>query len=552
MRALGWDALDIVFVMGDTYIDSPYSGVAMLGNLLVARGFRVGVIAQPAVDTAEDITRLPEPTLWWGVTAGAVDSMVANHTALSKRRHIDDFTPGGVNDRRPDRASIVYTNLIRRHFRNTVPIVLGGIEASLRRIAHYDFWSDSVRRSLLFDAKADAIIYGMAERTVLDLSAARREGRDWRQLPGLAHIAKAPVPDFIELPSFEAVSTDHHAFIAMFHTFHGNCEPPHARGLCQKHGDRWLIHNPPAAVLEQEDLDEVYAQRFEHDVHPWYKSQGRVKALDTVAFSITTHRGCYGECHFCAITMHQGRRVVSRSERAIMDEAQAYMENPRFKGVIRDVGGPTANMYGIDCRRMPKAGTCDTLSCVATAVCRALRNDHSHQIRLLRRLRRLRGVRRVFVASGIRYDMVMADHEHGDEYIREIALHHTSGQLKLAPEHVDPDVLRLMNKPGVDTLERFKQAFDRICHEEGMRQYLTYYFIVAHPGDSEQKVERMRAYAARTLRMAPEQVQVFTPLPSTWSAVMYHTGLDPFTLLPIHVEKDFMRKRRMKALMVGK
>jgi uncharacterized radical SAM protein YgiQ len=286
-------------------------------------------------------------------------------------------------------------------------------------------------------------------------------------------------------------------------------------------------------------------------VHPFYKRQGLVKALDTVEFSITTHRGCYGECNFCAITMHQGRRVVSRSEDAIVSEAQSYADNPRFKGIIRDVGGPTANMYGIDCKRMARAGTCKDRDCVATRVCESLRNDHASQISLLRRLRELRGVRKVFVASGIRYDMVMEDRAHGREYIRDLVRHHVSGQLKLAPEHTDPDVLRLMRKPGVEALEDFKTVFDGINIEEGKKQFLTYYFIVAHPGDSDAKVERMRKYAAGTLRLSPEQVQVFTPLPSTYSALMYHTGLNPFTLEPIRVEKNLQRKRLLKERLIN-
>lgn len=364
MKKIGWQCLDIILVTGDTYIDSPHIGVAVIGHVLAGAGYRVGIIAQPDAKNGEDITRLGEPRLFWGVTAGSVDSMVANYTALKKRRHSDDFTPGGENTRRPDRATIAYANLIRRHFKNTKPLVLGGIEASLRRTAHYDYWDNAVRRSLLFDSKADILVYGMGEKAVLEIARRLEEKENIQDIRGICYSSKEPKEGYILLPSYEDVKKDKSKFTEMFRLFYANNDPLTAQGLCQQQDSRYLIQNPPAYRLSEKELDAIYDLPFERDVHPHYKKQGEVRALDTIKFSITTHRGCYGECNFCSITVHQGKTISSRSAASILREAKALTQLAGFKGYIADVGGPTANMYGIECDKKLHKGSCKDKRCL--------------------------------------------------------------------------------------------------------------------------------------------------------------------------------------------
>jgi uncharacterized radical SAM protein YgiQ len=561
VHALGWDTLDVILVTGDSYIDSPFIGAAVIGKLLLANGYRVGVIAQPDISSDADIGRLGEPKLFWGVTAGCVDSMVANYTALKKPRRSDDYTPGGQNTRRPDRATIVYTGLIRRLMNRKAreenknlgdlrgshpPIVLGGIEASLRRVAHYDFWSDKIRGSVLFDAKADYVLYGMAEKATLELANALRNGGDPRQIRGLCYISKEKRPDYLELPSLETVSADKNAFIEMFHTFYKNNDPVSARGLCQQHGDRYLVQNPPAPHQTQAELDSVYTLGFERAQHPFYEAQGKVKALETIGFSISTHRGCYGECNFCAIAVHEGRTIRWRSQESIVAEAESLTRHPQFKGYIQDLGGPTANMYGFECDKKLAKGVCENKRCIYPGVCPLMKVDHQPQIDLLRKVRKIKGVKKVFVASGIRYDMILNDKTCGDVYLRELVENHVSGQLKIAPEHTEDNVLAHMGKPGSQALVEFKSRFDALSRAAGKPQFLTYYLIAAHPGCTEQDMARLKRFTSRELRVNPEQVQIFTPTPSTYSSLMYYTELDPFTREPIFVEKDTRRKQRQK------
>ncbi len=562
MERLGWEALDVILVSGDSYIDSPYIGTAVIGKVLANAGYRVGVIAQPDTQSEQDITRLGEPRLFWGVSAGCVDSMVANYTALKKKRRSDDYTPGGLNERRPDRATIVYTNLIRRHFKQTRPIVLGGIEASLRRVAHYDFWSDQVRGSVLLDAKADYLLYGMAERAVLELADRLSQGGNGRDVRGLCFIlneaeytqpeAAEKLATYVELPDFETVKADKLLFIQMFHLFYQNNDPITANGLTQKHGKRCLVQNPPAASLSQPELDAVYALDFERRQHPYYESQGKVKALETIQFSIPTHRGCYGECNFCAIAAHEGRTVQWRSSESILEEARRLTKHTDFKGVIPDLGGPTANMYGFECKKKLKSGACPDKQCLTPEICKALKIDHGPQIELLQQVRQTPGVRKVFVASGIRYDLLLNDAACGQAYLREVVAHHVSGQMKIAPEHTEDGVLRHMGKPGKEVLVQFKQAFEREARATGKPQYLTYYLIAAHPGCTEQDMLRLKRFTSEKLKVNPEQVQIFTPTPSTYSSLMYYTEMDPFTLQPIFVEKDTQRKQRQKEIVVEK
>ena len=549
---LGWQALDVILVTGDSYVDSPFVGVAVVGQVLLEAGYRVGIIAQPDVHSEKDIGRLGEPELFWGVSGGCIDSMVANYTATKKRKRSDDLTPGGRNDRRPNRAVIAYANLIRRYFKETKPIVLGGVEASLRRIAHYDFWSDSVRRSILFDAKADVLVYGMAERTIVELAERLSAGAEIEDIRGICYISRESKPGFIELPSYEQVARDKRAFAEMFHVFYRNNDPLTAQGLCQQQDTRYLIQNPPAPYLTQQELDQVYEMDFERAQHPFYERLGPVKALETIRFSITTHRGCYGECNFCSIAVHQGRTVRWRSESSIVREARRLAAHPDFKGYIQDVGGPTANMYGFECQKKLTQGSCEDKRCVYPQICPQLKADHSRQISLLRRLRKIQGVKKVFVASGIRYDLLLADRKHGVPYLREVVHHHVSGQMKVAPEHVVDRVLRRMGKPGAKVLLEFRDLFYRLTKAARKKQFLTYYLIAAHPGCTEQDMRALKRFASRELRIKPEQVQVFTPTPSTYSSLMYHTEMDPFTGESIFVEKEPVRKEQQKEIVVGR
>jgi len=551
MKQRGWETLDIILVTGDTYIDSPYIGVAVIGNVLAGAGYRVGIIAQPDIKSDLDITRLGEPRLFWGITAGSVDSMVANFTALKKRRRNDDFTPGGENTRRPDRATIAYANLIRRHFKNTRPLVLGGIEASLRRIVHYDYWDDAVRRSLLFDAKADVLVYGMGEKAVLEVARAMEHGEGIQDIRGICYSAKAPKEGYALLPSYEEAKGDKKKFTDMFRVFYANSDPLTAQGLCQQQDTRYLIQNPPAFCPSEKELDAIHDMAFERDVHPYYKKQGEVRALETIKFSITTHRGCYGECNFCAIAVHQGRTISSRSAASIVREAATLTRLPAFKGYILDVGGPTANMYGIECRKKLSSGSCKDKRCLYPVLCKQLKVDHTPQRELLRRLRNVPGIKKVFIASGLRYDMIMEDTVCGEAYLREIVEHHVSGQLKIAPEHTEDAVLAKMGKPGGKYLHDFKEAFDTLNKKMGKKQFLTYYLIAAHPGCDERAMDKLRDYTVRQLKITPEQVQIFTPLPSTWSTLMYYTERDPFTRGKLFVEKEMKKKERQKEQVVG-
>ena len=552
LKKLKWDNLDVILVTGDTYIDSPFIGVSVIGQVLAGAGFRVGIIAQPDIHGDIDICRLGEPHLFWGITGGCIDSLVANYTATRKKRLADDLTAGGKNNRRPDRAVVVYSNIIRQYFKNTKPLVLGGVESSLRRIAHYDFWSDSIRRSILFDARADILVYGMAEKAILELAQKLNGGQETKDIRGTCYISSAPQPEYIELPAYEEVVTNKKSFMKMFDTFYHNNDPMTAKGLFQQHGPRYLVQNPPQPALTVAELDLLYALDFARDVHPYYRTWGKVRALETIKFSITTHRGCFGECNFCSIGLHEGRTIISRSEKSIIDEAKKISELPDFKSYILDAGGSTANMYGIDCRRKQTQGACQDKRCLYPQVCASLKADHSRQINLLERLRKIKGVKKVFVASGIRYDLLFSDKKHCASYMQELVKHHISGQLKVAPEHTVPSVLKLMGKPQAKFLTNFKQLFEKMNESSGQKQFLTYYFIAAHPGCTEEDMRELKSFTTRELKINPQQIQIFTPLPSTYSSLMYFTGIDPATGRKIFVEKNIAKKQRQKDIVVGR
>lgn len=552
IRARGWSRPDVILISGDTYIDSPYSGVAVIGRILENAGYKTAILAQPDVDDPADFTRLGEPALFWGVSGGLVDSMVSNYTALKKPRNQDDFTPGGVNNRRPDRALIVYTNRIRRYFKDTVPIVLGGVEAGLRRVAHYDFWSNKVRGSVLFDAKADYLLYGMADRSIVELADALRDGKPLDRIRGLCYGAKEAPAGALALPPLKAVQSDPAEYERMFKMFYRNNDAVYGITLAQDHGFRFLIQNPPAKPLNTREMDAVYGLPFERDVHPYYKAQGEVRALQTIRFSVPTHRGCYGECNYCAIAVHEGRTVQWRSETSVLEEIRKISAFPDFKGYIYDLGGPTANMYGYECRKKLEKGACKERRCIYPSVCPQLPVDHRPQLALLEKARRIPGVKKIMIASGIRYDLIPADIAYGKAYVRELTRYHVSGQLRVAPEHDSPKVLAAMGKPGKSALLAFKDEFERETKAAGLPQYLSYYFIACHPGCTERDMAGLKKFCQETLHVTPEQAQIFTPTPSTWSATMYYTERHPDSGEHVFVEKDPARKQKQKDILTQK
>jgi len=548
MKKFGWQSCDIILISGDTYIDSPYFGTAIIGHLLIDAGFKVGIVAQPNLNIP-DITRLGEPELFWGVTAGCMDSMVSNYTPTNKPRRMDDLTPGGINNKRPDRATIVYCNEIRKYFKNTKPIVIGGLEASLRRIAHFDYWDNKIRRSILFDAKADYLIYGMAEKTILEFANKLKKNHieEIKKIKGLCYISKEKPQDFIELPSYEEVKKDKDKFIKSFEIFYENNVPEKSNGLVQKQDTRYLVQNPPQDLLTTYELDKIHNFDYEYDAHPYYKAIGKIKALDTIKFSIISHRGCFGECNFCAINVHQGNIVISRSKESIIKEIEKMIKLPDFKGIIYDIGGPTANMYEMGCKKF-KNSHCLKKRCVFPEICNNLNNSHFAHIQLLKELRNIKGVKKIFIGSGIRYDLVINDKEYGDKFLDEIIENHISGQLKIAPEHTEQNVLNLMGKTGKRELIQFIKKYFEKNKRKGKKQFLTYYFIAAYPGCTKKDMINLKEFIKKEIRFTPEQIQIFTPTPGTWSSVMYWTEKNPWTGKKIFVEKNQKAKEEQKEI----
>jgi uncharacterized radical SAM protein YgiQ len=544
--------LDIILITGDAYIYSPFSGVSVIARVLEKEGYDVGIIGQPDVSSPKDITRLGEPRLFWGVTAGCIDSMVSNYTALRKKRSDDDYTPGGINNKRPDRACMAYTNLIRQHFKNTKPIVLGGLEASLRRLSHYDYWNNKVRKSLLLDAKADILVYGMGEKSVIQIADALSKEKPYTHIRGICYISNHPptnVDDYIELDDFNTIQGNKEAFIKFFKIFYENNDPVNAKGLFQKFENRYVIQNTPSKYLETDELDKIYKLPFENDAHPYYKNMGEIKAMETIKFSISTHRGCYGECNFCSIAVHQGRRIRSRSEKSIINEAKSFIKNKSFKGRISNVGAATANMYMIDCTIKEKYGACKNKRCMYPSICKDLPVSHEKQINLLNNLQTIPGMKQAVVASGVRYDMIMTDKTFGDIYLEKLIRTHVSGQMKIAPEHTSQSVLELMGKPNATVLKDFKNKFYNMAKNINNKMFLTYYFIAAYPGCSYKEMHDLKKFVSDELHLNPKQVQIFTPLPSTWAAVMYYTETNPFNNEKLYVAKDPVQKRKQKNIL---
>ncbi len=559
LEARGWDRLDVLIVSGDAYVDHPAFGPVIIARALEAEGYRVGIVAQPSWSTIEDLARMGTPRLFVGVSAGNLDSMLNKLTAQKKTRSQEQYSPGGRLELRPNRATIVYSNLCRQAFPG-VPIVLGGIEASLRRIAHYDYWSDQVRRSILLDAKADLLVFGMGETAVVEIARrlsagggvaslcgirgtarvlSREERSSWQETAESTERTDGPVV----LPSYESVASDPVAFATMTRLVYLESNPHNARPLMQPHGSQAVWLEPPSLPLDPEGLERLYRLPFQRAEHPSYAEP--VPALRSVRHSVAVTRGCFGGCAFCAITCHEGRIVQSRPKEGVLREVRALCKAPGFPGVITDVGGPTANMYGMSCGNERAARMCRRTSCVHPAPCRYLRTDHGEYIRLLRAVRTVPGVKHAFVASGVRHDLALRS----PAFIRELAEHHTGGQLSIAPEHVNPEVLALMRKPPASLWEQFEEAFLRASSLAGKRQFVVPYFIVGHPGSTlRDTIELALWLKRRSLR--PRQIQEFIPTPMTLATAMYHTGLDPMTMKPVVVVRDLREKRMMKALLL--
>jgi uncharacterized radical SAM protein YgiQ len=544
--ALGWERPDFVYVFGDAYVDHPSFGHAIISRVLEAAGFRVAMLPQPDWRGVGDFQRFGRPRLGFLVSAGNIDSMVNHYTSAKKPRSEDLYSPGGKAGRRPDRATIVYCNRIREAYRN-IPIIIGGLEASLRRFAHYDYWDDAVRRSILTDSGANLLSFGMGERALVQIAKLLDKGvpvESLRTLPGTCCVVEHPedAADAIALSGWDIVRRGGMDYARTFQTIINQQDAVRGKRLIQQQDRAYVVQNPPAAPLTQRELDEVYELPYMRQAHPMYAEAGGVPAITEVEFSLTSSRGCYGGCSFCALTYHQGRVVQARSHESLLREARILIGRPGFKGYIHDVGGPTANFRAPACDRQAKHGACAHRQCLFPKPCEHLRADHSDYLALLRALRALPGVKKVFVRSGLRYDYLLHDPE-GDTFLRELCEHHISGQLKVAPEHVSARVLQAMGKPAFGVYQQFVERYRQQNARLGRDQYLVPYFISSHPGSTLKDAIEM-AEAMRDMNIRPEQVQDFYPTPATVSTCMYFTGIDPRTLKPVHVPQG--EERRMQ------
>ena len=550
MRDRGWDAVDFVYVVGDAYVDHPSFGCAIIARLLEANGYRVGIVAQPDWRDPKSIDVFGEPSLGFLVSSGNMDSMVNHYTVAKKRRKSDAYSPGGKMGLRPDHACVVYGNLIRRTYKKT-PIILGGIEASLRRLAHYDYWSDKLKRSVLIDSGADLISYGMGEKSIVAIADALAAGlavEDLTFIPGTAYRTRdiSHVFDAITLPSFESMQADKLNYARSFAVQHENLDPFSAHTLIEEYPhDVFVVQNPPSEPLTTEEMDAVYALPYERAWHPSYDAQGGIPAFSEVKFSLISNRGCIGDCSFCALNFHQGRIIQARSHESILAEARVLCDEPDFKGYIHDVGGPTANFRIPACEKQLTHGACTNKRCLSPVPCKQLRVTHEDYLELLRKLRALPKVKKVFVRSGIRFDYAMLDSDH--TFIRELVEHHVSGQLKVAPEHISDSVLAIMGKPSRSVYDEFVREYERINSKLGKKQYLVPYLMSSHPGSTLVEAVELAEYC-RDLGYNPEQVQDFYPTPSTISTCIYFTGVDPRTMEPVYVPKSPHEKAMQRAL----
>ena len=545
----GWSQCDFVYVIGDAYVDHPSFGHAIISRVLEQAGYSVGIISQPDWKNPKSIDIYGRPRLGFLVTSGNIDPMV-NHYAVSKRRRkTDAYTPGGVMGKRPDYATVVYCNLIRQVYKD-VPIIIGGIEASLRRLAHYDYLSDSMKRSILLDSQADLLSYGMGEKCIVEIAEALNAGMDVKDITyidGTVFRTRQLDESFptIVLPGFDRLKENRRAYAESFRIQYQNCDPFTAKRLAEPYGNEFVVQNPPQKPLTTQEMDAIYALPYCRNYHPSYEKLGGVPAIEEVKFSLVSCRGCFGACSFCALTFHQGRIIQARSHASILKEAELMTKDPDFKGYIHDVGGPTANFRFPGCEKQLTKGTCPNRQCLYPTPCKNLRADHADYVSLLRKLRKLPGVKKVFVRSGIRFDYLLADKK--DTFFKELVQYHISGQLKVAPEHVSDVVLSYMGKPKNGVYNRFVEKYFALNHQYGMKQFLVPYLMSSHPGSTMQEAVKLAEYI-RDMGYNPEQVQDFYPTPSTLSTVMYYTGLDPRTMEKVYVPTDPHEKAMQRAL----
>lgn len=549
MKERGWDQLDFVLVSGDAYVDHPSFGAAVIGRVLENRGYKVGIIAQPSWQETRDFKALGKPKLSFLVTAGNIDSMVNHYTVAKKKRSDDLYSPGGKGGFRPDRASIVYSHRIKEAF-SDVPIILGGIEASLRRFAHFDYWSNKVRRSMLLDAKADLIVYGMGERQIIEIAEALESGISVEEITfikGTVYKTKDKERPYkpLVLPHYDEILESKKKYAESFMLQYNNMDAVVGRPLVEPYKSYYVVQNPPQEPMQQSELDNIYSLQYMRDYHPIYGQNGGIPAIKEVKFSLTSNRGCFGNCNFCALTFHQGRVVQSRSHRSIISEAEKFVWEPDFKGYIHDVGGPTANFRHTACEKQVKHGVCIDKQCLFPSPCKQLKIDHQDYLILLRKLRELPNVKKVFIRSGLRYDYLI--HDKNDEFFKELCEHHISGQLKVAPEHISPEVLNKMGKPQKEVYERFVAKYHKINEELGLKQFLVPYLMSSHPGSTLKDAIELAEYL-RDLKYMPEQVQDFYPTPGTLSTCMYYTELDPRTMEKVYVPKSAHEKAMQRAL----
>ena len=550
MHKRGWDAVDFTFVIGDAYVDHPSFGPAIISRVLEAAGYRVGIISQPDWKDENSINVFGEPRLGFLVCAGNMDSMVNHYSVSKKRRSKDFYTPGGVMGKRPDHATVVYGNLIRRTYPHK-PVIIGGIEASLRRMAHYDYWDDTLKRSVLLDAQADLLSFGMGERSMVAIADALNSGipvKDITFIPGTVYKSKSLDGlngDYIVLPSYTELKADKLAYARSFYIQYTNTDPFSGKVLCEPYPDGYVIQNPMSRPLSQEEMDAVYALPYMRTYHPCYEPYGGIDAIKEVKFSLISNRGCFGGCSFCALTFHQGRIIQTRSHESIIAEAEEIIKDPEFKGYIHDVGGPTANFRHTSCEKQLKYGVCPQKQCLFPKPCANLTVDHTDYLALLRKLRALPGVKKVFIRSGIRFDYIMADPD--DTFLREMCQYHISGQLKVAPEHVADAVLSKLGKPPNSVYQAFCKKYERINRSLGKEQYLVPYLMSSHPGSTLKEAIALAEYL-RDIGCSPEQVQDFYPTPSTISTCMYYTGVDPRTMEPVYVAHNPHEKAMQRAL----
>ncbi len=549
MLDAGYDQFDFVYVIGDAYVDHPSFGHAIISRILEYNGYSVGIISQPDWKDPQSIAIYGRPRLGFLVSGGNMDSMVNHYSVTKHRRKTDAFTPGGVMGKRPDYATIVYCNLIRRSYKD-VPILIGGIEASLRRLGHYDYWSETMKRSILLDAQADLLMYGMGEKSIVEIADALNAGMDVKDITYIdGTVFKTDQLDeslpTIVLPAFEKLKENKKAYAESFKLQYGNCDPFTAKRLAEPYGKEFVVQNPPQKPLTQVEMDAVYALPYERTYHPSYQKAGGVPAIEEVKFSLVSNRGCFGACSFCALTFHQGRIIQTRSHESILAEAEEIVKDKDFKGYIHDVGGPTANFRHPACEKQLSKGACGGRQCLYPTPCKNMNADHSDYVALLRKLRKIPGVKKVFIRSGIRFDYLLADKR--DTFFKELVQYHISGQLKVAPEHVSDAVLSRMGKPRNAVYNKFVDKYFALNKQFGMNQYLVPYLMSSHPGSTMQEAVELAEYI-REMGYNPEQVQDFYPTPSTLSTVMYYTGLDPRTMEKVYVPTDPHEKAMQRAL----